>query len=177
MKLILLILCTTTLLFAAKIDLTKSYVQWTGSKITGVNHNGKAFFKSAELSRKDSKLLDGEFIVDISTFTVQDLKGNTATKFLNHMKSKDFFEVEKYPTAKLVITSVKGNKAFANLTIKNKTHPVEFKYNINGKILSGKLEINRTKYNMIYGSGNFFKNLGDKVIKDKVQLEFYILIK
>lgn len=177
MKSLFITLLLSSIVFAGNVDLTRSYVQWTGSKLTGSSHTGKAFFKSANLVKKDSKIESGEFVVNIDSFTVEDLKGDTATKFLGHMKSEDFFEVAKYPTAKLVITSVKGNKAFANLTIKNKTHPVEFKYNINGQKLSGKLEINRTKYNMIYGSGNFFKNLGDKVINDKVQLEFNIVSK
>lgn len=177
MKSLFISLLLSSIVFASNVDLTKSHVQWTGSKITGASHTGKAFFKSANFTKKESKLVSGEFVVNIDSFIVEDLKGNTATKFLGHMKSADFFEVTKYPTAKLKITSVKGNKAFANLTIKNKTHPVEFKYNINGKKLLGKFEINRTKYNMIYGSGSFFKNLGDKVIKDKVELEFNIVLK
>src|SRR5690606_6621253 len=100
-------------------------------------------------------------------------------KFLGHMKSADFFDVAKYPTAKLVTTKIDGNSVTANLTIKGKTHPVNFTYSKekgeNGAY-TGDITFDRTKFDMIYGSGNFFKNLGDKMIHDKVQLNFKVYL-
>lgn len=177
MKLLLLALITSSLAFAANIDLKKSHVQWTGSKITGSEHTGKISFKSGEVSLDDNKITTGKFVVDINTFSVEDISGETAKKFVGHMVSADFFEVSKYPTASLKITKVKGNTITAMLTMKDKSAPVTFNYKLTDKVMSGKFEINRTKFNMIYGSKNFFKNLGDKVINDKVQLSFNIVIK
>lgn len=177
MKILLLSLITSSLVLATSIDLKKSHVQWTGSKITGSEHTGKILFKSGEISLKDNKLTSGNFVVDINTFSVEDISGGKAKKFIGHMTSADFFEVSKFPTASLKITEVKGNKAKAILTMKGKSSPVSFIYKINEKVMSGKFEINRTAFNIVYGSKNFFKNLGDRVINDEVQLAFNIVLK
>ena len=63
------------------------------------------------------------------------------------------------------------------LTIKSKTNPIKVSYTKKGKTYSGKLKFDRTKFDMIYGSGNFFKNLGDKIIHDEVVLDFSVVLK
>ena len=93
------------------------------------------------------------------------------------MKSEDFFQVEKWPTAKLVIKSVKGEKVKGELTIKDKTNPVEFTAKNEKGFYTGTLKFDRTKFGMIYGSGNFFKNLGDKMIENDVTLDFKVKVK
>ncbi len=177
MKFLLLSLITTSIVFASNIDLKKSHVQWTGSKITGSKHTGKLLFKSGEVSTKNNKLMSGNFVIDINTFSVEDISGESAKKFVGHMISADFFEASKYPTASLKITEVKGNTAKGLMTMKGKSSPVSFNYKLSDNLMSGNFEIDRTKFNMAYGSKSFFKNLGDKVINDKVQLSFKVMIK
>src|SRR5690554_1672497 len=84
------------------LDTKASHIQWKGTKVTG-EHFGKLYYKEGKLEVVDGKIKGGEFVVDINTLTVEDLEGEWAQKFLDHMKSNDFFEIEKYPTAKLVI--------------------------------------------------------------------------
>lgn len=162
--------------FAADIDTKASEFTWHGSKVSG-KHYGKVFLKSGSVDMKDGKLTGGEFVADLKTFTVTDLEGEWATKFLTHMKSDDFFSVEKYPTAKLKIKSVKGNKVTADLTVKDKTNEVTFDVKEKGNAYSGQLEFDRTKFGMIYGSGDFFKNLGDKMIHNQVKIDFKFVVK
>lgn len=162
--------------FAAEVDLKASSLQWEGKKVTG-GHVGKIFYKSGSVDLKDGKLTGGEFSVDMSSFTVEDLKGEWATKFLNHMKSGDFFNVEKYPISTLKITKVDDDKITADLTIKGKTNSVTFPYTKSGNLFSGKLTFDRTKFDMIYNSGNFFKDLGDKMINDEVNVDFKFVVK
>lgn len=162
--------------FAVDIDPAASTFKWTGKKVTG-QHYGTLPIKSSNLKEEKGKIVGGEIVLDISQMTVDDLTGEYQTKFLTHMKSEDFFQIEKWPTAKLVIERVDGKKAYGKLTIKDKTNPIEFAYTQKSDLYSGTLKFDRTKYGMIYGSGNFFKNLGDKMIYNDVTLDFKVKVK
>ena len=157
--------------FAADVDLKNSSLTWRGSKVTG-KHHGKVPLKSGSVEFKNGKIASGNFVADLSAFTIEDLKGEWAGKFIKHMKSEDFFEVSKYPTAKLKIKSVKKNKAIADLTVKGKTNEVKFDIKETKGVYSGVLKFDRTKFDMIYGSKNFFKSIGDKAIDNEVKVEF-----
>jgi polyisoprenoid-binding protein YceI len=178
MKKILLILSLiTTSAFATEIDIKKSIITWKGSKITGDKHSGRIHPKSGNVKLVKGILSSGEIVIDLKEITVTDLKGEWATKFLGHMKSKDFFNVGKYPTAKLKITSVDKKKATGDLTIMGKIEKVTFPIKKTSNKYEGTLSFNRTKFGMVYGSSNFLKNLGDKVINDLVEVTFEIYLK
>lgn len=160
---------------AQSVDLSQSKVEWVGKKKVGDKHVGTIQLKAAKIT-KDGK--SGEFVIDLNTINVTDLSGKWKKKFEGHMKSADFFEVAKYPTAKLVVESVKDGKAKGKLTIKGKTQPVTVGFKQKGKAYTGKLEIDRTKFGLVYGSNNFFKKLtADKIIEDKFQISFTVVTK
>jgi len=152
-----------------------SSVTWTGKKVTG-SHTGTIQLKSGYFKVEDEKLIGGEFVIDMTTINNNDLTGEDKGKLEGHLKSEDFFGIEKYPTAKLIFTSVakKGDETYgvvANLTIKNETHPVTFDLDWKENSASAKLSIDRTKFDVRYGSGSFFDALGDKTIYDNFDLE------
>lgn len=175
-KSIFLIAALTTSAFAAEVDTSKSTFEWKASKVTG-KHNGMVPLKSGSLEVKDGKVVGGEFVANLKDFTIIDLSGEWATKFITHMKSEDFFEVKKFPTAKMKIKSVKGTKATGDLTIKGKTNEVTFEMKESKGTYVGTLKFDRTKFDMKYGSNNFFKNLGDKAINDEVIVEYKLVLK
>jgi polyisoprenoid-binding protein YceI len=162
-------------------DTGKTKLEWLGEKVTG-KHEGAVSLQSGWLSWKENKIQSGEFVMDMNSIT----SFENLDKLVGHLKSDDFFGVEKYPTAKLVITestsfekgtaSVKGN-----LTIKGITNPVEFKAAYqkkdDGSWFFANIVIDRTKYNVRYGSGSFFDNLGDKTIYDEFKLKVSLLVK
>ena len=113
----------------------------------------------------------------MTSLTVTDLEGKKAENFLKHMMSEDFFEVGKFPTASLELGENKGGEMTGQLTVKGKTHPITFAVKQEGGKYVGKATFNRTKFGIIYRSGNFFMDLGDKVINDEVQVEFTIALK
>jgi polyisoprenoid-binding protein YceI len=176
MQLLAITALTITSAFGADIELKSSSLKWHGTKVTG-KHFGKIYFKKGSVDLKEGKISGGSFVVDMKTFTVDDLSGEWATKFSTHMKSKDFFTVEKYPTSKLKFKSVKGNTVTADLTIKDKTNEVKFDLKKEGKSYSGVLKFDRTKFGMVYGSGDFFKGLGDKMIHNEVKVDFKFVVK
>ncbi|HEY9184948.1 MAG TPA: YceI family protein [Salegentibacter sp.] len=166
---------TTNNLEKKEVDVKNSEVTWRGEKVTGF-HTGTVELKEAHFIVEDGELKGGEFIMDMKSINVTDLKGENKGKLEGHLKSDDFFGVETYPTAKLVITSAakKSDGTYgvvADLTIKEDTHPVTFDLEWNENSASTDLTIDRSKYNVRYGSGSFFDNLGDKTIYDNFELE------
>jgi len=113
----------------------------------------------------------------MNTLTITDLTGEWENKFLAHIKSKDFFNVKKFPNAKLVITGDNGKALTGKLTIKGKTNKIKVPYKVKDNAYLGTMTFDRTKFDMNYGSGSFFKGLGDKMIHDKVTLKFNVKTK
>jgi polyisoprenoid-binding protein YceI len=162
-------------------DAANTKLEWLGEKVTG-KHEGTINLQSGWLSWKDNKIQAGEFIIDMNSIT----ESNNNEKLTGHLKSDDFFGVEKFPTAKLVLTeSTSFEKGTAtvkgNLSIKGVTNPVEFKAAYqkkdDGTWFFANIVVDRTKYNIRYGSGSFFDNLGDKTIYDEFKLKVSLLVK
>jgi len=164
-----------------KIVSTQSNIDWVGTKVTGA-HNGTIAVKEGEVTLNDGKLTGGKVIIDTTSIKILDITDPaTNAQFAGHLASDDFFSIDKYPEATLEITSVSGNHVEGNLTIKSITHPVGFNavVNVNGDTLiaTGKLVIDRTKYEMKFRSGNFFKDLGDTLIYNDFELNVSITAK
>lgn len=158
-----------------KVDVAKSKVEWVGKKVTG-QHSGNVSLKEGALVFSGKKLTGGTFTVDMNSITVTDLKaGEGKEKLEGHLKNADFFGTDKYPTAKLVIKKIadKGNGVYgvtADLTIKDKTNPATFDITVKGNTATANVAIDRTKFDIKYGSGSFFDNLGDKAINDNFDI-------
>lgn len=157
------------------VNTTKSVINWKGYKVTG-SHYGTVNVKSGNLDMNEGKLVGGKIVVDMSTITCGDLEGEWNGKLVGHLKSDDFFGVAKYPDA--VFTIQRAVEAAAgeytvtgDLTIKNITHPIKFKAYLKDGMATTKVTIDRSKYDVRYGSGSFFDNLGDKTIYDEFELE------
>ncbi|KQB39893.1 YceI family protein [Flavobacterium aquidurense] len=166
-----------------KIDSSNSNIDWTGRKVTGA-HNGTIGIKEGHFILNDGKINGGNIVINTSTIKILDVTDpDTNAQFAGHLASDDFFSIEKFPTAAFDILSVKevSNHTYyleGNLTIKDITHLVGFetevKSNQNTLYLAGKLIIDRTKYDIKFRSGNFFKDLGDTLIYNDFELDFNI---
>src|SRR6056297_644377 len=157
-----------------------SELKWTGKKVTG-EHWGYIQLKDASLSVKNNQIQSGVFKIDMESINNKDIESEkTNAQLIGHLKSDDFFSVDKYPVATLKIkesTPFKNGFAEikANLTIKGITHPISFKAEqlVNG--YKAKITVDRTKYNVRYGSEKFFDNLGDNMIYDDFTLDVKII--
>lgn len=179
MKLLSTILLFTALSssFAAQVDLVKSSFEWTATKKVGSGHTGVIKLKKASLTESKKGLSAGSFIVDINSVNVTDLNGEWRDKFLGHIKSADFFNVQKFPTASFKITKVKDGHIYGTLSIKGKSKRINMPYKKEGKVYNAEFDFDRTKFDMVYGSDSFFKGLGDKVINDKVNVKVNLVLK
>lgn len=161
--------------FAVKLNKSASQLKWTGTKVTG-KHYGTVAIKDADLTGVAGQIQRGYIVADLSKIKISDLDGKWANKFIGHIQSADFFNIEKHPTAKYEIEKVENGYFYGKLTIKGNTHKEKVKYKKDGNSYTGTLVFNRTKYDMKYGSGSFFKGLGDKMIHDDVKLEFKLVL-
>lgn len=161
-----------------KLNSENSKVEWLGKKVTG-EHSGTIKVNTGNLVVSNGEIVEGSFVVDMTSIVCTDLTGDSKGKLEGHLKSDDFFGVEKFPESKFEITKAdkmdNGNyKINGKLTIKGITEPVEFMVNLHKHDatvhVSGKITIDRTKFNVRYGSGSFFDNLGDKTIYDDFEL-------
>lgn len=158
-----------------EVKVSESTVTWKGYKVTG-EHNGSIKLKSGFLEMKGKKLIGGEFVVDMTTLSNNDLEsGQGKEKLEGHLKSADFFGVDANPTSKLVFTSVKtmnenSYTVTGDLTIKGITKPVTLVVSMFENKATVTVKVDRTKFDIKYGSGSFFDNLGDKAIYDDFDL-------
>jgi polyisoprenoid-binding protein YceI len=157
------------------INTTTSTIEWVGKKVTG-QHNGTVKFKDGALTFKGKKLNGGIFTVDMTSLTATDLSGESQQKLDGHLKAEDFFGTDKHPTAKLLFKKIgmkSGNvyNVTADLTIKGITKPITFALKVKGKTATTTFNVDRTKYDIKYGSKSFFDSLGDKAINDEFELK------
>lgn len=158
----------------------ESSVMWKAYKVTG-SHTGIVQLKEGQLSFDGDVLVGGNFTVDMTSLISTDLEGGSKAKLEGHLKSDDFFSVENHPSSTLVFTEVKavGKNSYevtGDLTIKGITKPITFDVSVYGSKATATAKIDRAEYDVRYGSGSFFDNLGDKTIYDEfdlvVDLEF-----
>lgn len=153
------------------IDVKKSTITWVGKKITGSQHTGTISLKSGELALAAGKVIGGTFVINMNSISTTDLSGDKKNSLDGHLKSDDFFDVKKYPEAKLVITSGKNNVVKGKITIKGHTEEITFTLLRKGKSFTTHLTIDRAKFGVRYGSKSFFNNLKDKAINDEFELD------
>jgi polyisoprenoid-binding protein YceI len=162
-----------------------SSVEWFGERIVGNSHVGDIEIKSGSLDISENKINSGEFAIDMTTISDSEANARLET----HLKSEDFFSVNEYPEAKLIIkdsniiSSSSDEELLleiqADLIIKGITNPVKFNATLkeknNNLLANSELSIDRTKWDIKYDSGNFFQDLGDRAIKDEIYFDVNIV--
>lgn len=166
------------------INVDQSTIFWKGYKLLG-NHMGKINLKEGSIQFKDGAITGGNFVVDMTSIVVTELMDDgeeeeeeegedDKSDLAGHLMHKDFFGSDEFPLATFEITkSVKNEHTFqitGNMTIKGVTKEVSFDATLENSIINSELKINRTDFGIKYGSGSFFENLGDNVIKDEFDL-------
>jgi len=163
-------------------DVSKSSLKWNAKKVSG-EHYGEIKLKEGKFTVKDDQIVSGNFVIDMQTITCEDLKSpEWNKKLIDHLNSDDFFSVSKFNTS--LLSNVKSAKfqggkatAEADLTIKGQTYPVKFDVVKGGNTYKAKIIVDRTKYDIRYGSGKFFENLGNNMIYDEFTLDVTIVTK
>ncbi len=169
-----------------KVDTAKSQVIWKGYKVLGA-HEGTITIKEGNLDFDGDQLTGGSFTIDMTSINCTDLEGKYKGKLEAHLKSNDFFGVEENPTATFKITNVVSRgkageyKIIGDLTIKETTKEIKFNTTVTKEndqtIAVAPIKIDRSDFDIRYGSGSFFENLGDNTIYDEFDLNVNLIVK
>ena len=173
------------------VDAAESKIEWEGEKPTGT-HNGTIKVTNGTFKANDSVIESGTFVIDMQSIEVTDLEGDDKSDLEAHLKGTvegqegDFFNVTEFPEATFEVTGITEEEGQSmlqgNLTIKEETKNIAFPVNIsregeNLMITSEEFTIDRTKWNVNYGSKSVFEGLGDKFIYDDVALKINLKAK
>ncbi|MCP1384407.1 YceI family protein [Runella salmonicolor] len=162
-----------------KVDASKSVVKWHAKKVTG-EHNGTVNLANGVLTVDGTKITGGSFEIDMTSIKCEDLTdAGYNAKLITHLKSDDFFSAEKHPKATFKITKVEGSGAnytlTGDMTIKGITKSISFpatvKADAKGVTANAKITLDRTKWDIRYGSKSFIPNIGDKAIYDDFAID------
>ncbi|GGI56451.1 YceI family protein [Winogradskyella haliclonae] len=162
------------------INTSKSEIKWSGEYAFYFGgHKGIIDFKEGYFLKKNDLISGGEFIIDMNSIVCTDNnKVDKDSGLVNHLKDPDFFDVKKYPTAKLAITSVTYHnhtqmKIYANLTIKDVTLPINFRAEVDyqKKEMTTRFKIDRTLWGITYNSKEIEGKLKDGLISDAIGFE------
>lgn len=169
------------------VDASQSYVKWIGSKIVGGGHHGVVNIKSGEVELSGQTVVGGSVIVDMRSISSEDLTGEAKGKLEGHLKSGDFFDVENYPEARFEATSIQQDSdslytVSGNLTIRDITKNISVKAILSESgqgysVTVPSFSIDRTEWNIVYGSSKLTDKAKDAVIKDEIELEVYLVVK
>ena len=168
-----------------RIQPEKSKVHWTGTK-PGGEHTGIVKLKEGNIKMNDQGIQNATVILDMTSIENKDIeKEKNQKKLVNHLKSKDFFDVENYPEAKFELTDASKiqkenneftHKASGNLTIKDISKNISFRIKVNTdkntlNIESEKFLIDRTEWNINYKSKSVIDNIKDNFIHDDIAIK------
>ena len=164
-----------------------SELSWIGTELSTKTHTGTIDFTDGTIVVDSDNTISGNIKINMSTINVTDLQGRSKEMLERHLRSSDFFEVESYSEAKFSFISKSFDKLsnqisfVGDLTIKDITNPISFNATLleTSPFLKAKavLSFDRSKYNVRFRSGNFFENLGDKLILDDIDVNIRLVTK
>ena len=170
-----------------KINTTASSVTWEATKVTG-EHSGTIQIANGFLSSTDGNLEAANVIVDMQSIACTNLEGEWADKLVGHLNSEDFFHVNEHRTSSFTLRNIQPNKnadgqsthdVTGDFTIRGITQSVTFPATISESNksldISGTVVLNRAEFEVKYGSGSFFDNLGDNLIHDNFTVNFHLV--
>jgi polyisoprenoid-binding protein YceI len=165
------------------VDTTQSMIEWEGATPGGYKHNGTIQLSQGQFTAKDNQLTSGKFTININSIANHDQAGKDKTNLEGHLKEKDFFEVEKFPTGSFEITEIKkdsaGHKVIGNLMLKQVTNSIQIptQLRIDPNYVYAETSvftIDRTKWGIVYNSG-IIGTIKDDLINDDISLKLKIV--
>lgn len=161
------------------VDTKASKINWLAKKVTG-QHEGTINLASGSLVANGMKVTGGEFVIDMKSIVCTDITdAEYNKKFIGHITTGDFFEVEKFPTSTFKITKVDAGNITGNLTMKGITKLITFPAKVSmvgGKATAtASIPVDRTDFGVKYNSKKFFDTIGDKAIDDVFNLNIALV--
>ena len=172
-----------------QIDTDQSLVEWVGRNPNS-KHFGTVHISKGQIQIEKGNMT-GTVEIDMDSIENINLKGDELQPVLvSHLKSDDFFLVKLFPTAKFIINSGKiAEKPYLSLPnyevdgildLRGVKADLSFLTTIthtdnDGLVAEAHFDIDRTRWNVIYGSGRFFENLGMHLVFDLISFQVKIV--
>lgn len=173
------------------VDASSSSIHWKGSKVGG-EHDGTIALKGGNLTINGEEVVSGSFVVDMNSIVDNDLPTQVLKDQLtNHLKSDAFFDVATYPETVFTITKVEkaatatdnvNYNISGNLKLKDVEKNITFGAKITKegdgyKAVTVPFTIDRTQWNVKYGSKTLFDDLKENIVNDNIEFEIVIVAK
>lgn len=168
-------------------DNSASTVGWKGSKLAYF-HYGTIALKSGMIAVENGKPVAGKFELDLTTINDEDQKDPAdKAKLEGHLKSADFFDVEKYPVATFEISKIEpvvdnnymisGNLSLKGVA-KEITFPGKITVSVTGAEAEAEFSIDRTEWGVNFNSGSIIKDLvAENIINDNIAFKIKVVTK
>jgi len=181
-----------------------SSLEWKGGlKVINNNHSGNLKLKSGNIYLNEGNKISGNIVIDMMSITNIDLPDSKKEYLIGHLRSQDFFDVERFPKASFKINSSKilekqsdgkyNMEISGDLTIKSITKPIvltaliDLKSDI--KSATGTMKFSRIDFGVQYRSEmklddtqSFWNDMQttkkttmNKVIKDEIEVKFNVV--
>lgn len=163
-----------------KLNLTESVLHWKGSYTFNISeHNGEVYFKEGALTTVGDKIIGGSFIIDMESMTNEEYKEDKEHGPVGHLKHADFFDVTRFPEAKLEIVTIEyfpntnTHEVYADLTVKGIKKRIKFYADVDGpkKTMKAHFKIDRTRWGITYNNEVKERAISD-AIEFKADLQF-----
>lgn len=172
------------------IDPSASVLEWTGRNINN-RHYGRIPVQGGTVVFARGELQEGGVALDMAGITNQDLQDETYRRMLvNHLLSADFFDVARYPLAAMTVNGwepipfaspgTPDHLLRGELTIKGVTRPITVPVMVlpqgdNSIKAQAAFSIDRTEWNINYGSGKLYEKLGMHLVNDRIDVELFFV--
>lgn len=161
----------------------ESLLLWEAKKTLLVNYRdaGVLSVKEGTVAVEDGDVVGATIVFDMTSIEGQDTSNTNVgvDRLTGHLMSDDFFNVEMYPEATLVVTDVQQEGdayvVTGDLTLLDVTESITFPaeiFTVEGDlVVEALVTVDRTAYGITFGSGSFFEDLGDNVIDDEFTVQ------
>jgi polyisoprenoid-binding protein YceI len=172
------------------VNTERSRVEWTGRNLMSA-HTGTIKLRTGHIETRRDCLVQGAFTLDMNSIENSDVHDPKMRELLIwHLKSDDFFDVQRFPVAEFEIKKVDALpdarpssptcEVTGNLTLKGVTAEVTFRTMVattsDGSLaIDAHFDIDRTHWNVLYGSGKFYERLGKHLVNDEISLALKLI--
>jgi rhodanese-related sulfurtransferase/polyisoprenoid-binding protein YceI len=172
-----------------RVDTDQSIIEWIGRN-ANTRHFGTIAIRSGAVTVKDGGI-SGVFEIDMNSIKNTNLEGNELQPVLiSHLNSDDFFFTKVFPAARFSFSGAKiaevpflsspNCQINGTLELRGIKADQQFKATVtrtadNGLTAEAHFDIDRTNWNIIYGSTRFFEHLGMHLVFDLISIQVRIV--
>jgi hypothetical protein len=162
---------------AGPLTVKEHRIEWSGAMPIQA-HNGRLAPKAVELATGAEGAIERlRVVLDMTSIANEDIKKQGSRKKLEaHLRSEDFFHVEKYPEATFEMKAFDGKTLSGVLTIRgiSKDIAVPASFNKGGDgnwTLETDFSFNRQEFNVNYQNRGLLGTAKNKLIADEVEVK------